>query len=406
MLRVKKGTFVANTSTGDQTVTGINDGSDFVGKALLLWTTYQTATGYTDEKIWQMGFTDGTNDRSVCSRASDNEAATNTDRSVDTANIIRVRDAAGTVLRVASHVSFASGEFKLNWSTVDAVAALWHYVVLGGTDFYAEVCTVDAVILSVSAGTLTRRPKAMIIIEGIGDSSAADNQCTIGFAATDNETIFEQGALYTVNESGANPSDTWRYQRTNRCATIGTAASGVVFNEVAFGPQGFYVVNSGAANLYVLALSGNISARVGSALQPTSTGVQTISSLGSFTPLIAFAMSVGQTAQTTVQTQARHSFGAMTSADQGNSWTGDEDAVTPSVTARRHTTTKVLSAADPDATGSSSVTDAEAEFESFSSGQFQVDWTTADAVAREWLYLTIGDAPAVGGGETSHVFVG
>jgi hypothetical protein len=93
-----------------------------------------------------------------------------------------------------------------------------------------------------------------------------------------------------------------------------------------------------------------------------------------------------------VQTEAKISLGFGDSSNQGHSWMGDLDAQNPIISARRHNIAQIVSMNTPAATGSSSTTEAEADLQNLASDQFELDWTTADATAREYLWVALGDA--------------
>src|SRR5512135_2556823 len=67
-LLTKKGTFVAPTSAGSSQVVS-NLG--FTPKAVLLWATKQTATGFAAGRAFSFGGTDGTNQRVITSLGND-----------------------------------------------------------------------------------------------------------------------------------------------------------------------------------------------------------------------------------------------------------------------------------------------------------------------------------------------
>ena len=404
-LRVCKGVFTGALGTGNQTISGVADGDgSFTPTMVLVWTTYQTAAGYTDEHIFQMGWADANRSRTFYGRSSDNDSANDCDRSNDATNLILVRNLAGTNVRVATWVSFGSDQFVINWSTVDAVAAIWHFVAIAGTDVTAHVTSMPSDTL-VPVNEYTFAPVAGFLSDVVG---AGDGGCThpaLGWFAQQG-TASQQGSAAICVEDAQVTSDTWRYQRTVRCSSVLSASTGALVNDQSYGLLGIRNDSVTSATTLYLAALGGIQAMAGSGLQPGTTGTQAISGLG-FTPKLVFLLSVGTTAQTTVQTETRWSLGAATGLAQGRSWFGATDAVNPSVTARGHSISVVITSATPNATGSSTAVTAEAALQSLDVDGFTLNWTTADATAREYLWLAMGDAEEEAvSGEHSHVFCG
>lgn len=372
-LQVYQGTFTANTSTGNQVVSGIVDQASaaFTPKALLVWTTYQTATGFTDSQVFQMGVCDGDlNQGSSYSFADDNTSPNDTDRAFSTTQLVLIRNVAGTTQHAGAVTAVASGQFTINWTIVSATAAVFHFVAFGGTDCYFHAGNTN--MSGVADTTLPFNPTGLLTIQ-YGDS--AGNSCNypnvgvVGFME-DNATIV-QGSAATNVENGQTVADTWRYQHTSFGSSILTGSTGAVYNTLT-GTRLGWVLNSGSVSsvsMLYLAFGGQARVAVGSGLQPTSTGTQAVTGAG-FAPAWVGVFSVGQTAQTTVQTETRLSFGAMTAAAQGSCWVGNADAANPSVAARRHTTSIVVTMGTPAATGASSTVEAEASVASLDAGGF------------------------------------
>lgn len=129
----KVGSFSAATSTGNQSVTGLG----FQPKALILWgnlTSGGTTTNSTTA-AYCFGMTDGTNNR--CSGHYFLDNATDTTVTwVSMNKVYYLRDGSG-LIREATISSFSSsngGEFVINWSTASATAHNICYMALGGSD--------------------------------------------------------------------------------------------------------------------------------------------------------------------------------------------------------------------------------------------------------------------------------
>ena len=127
---MKKGTFVRQGATGNQSVTGVG----FQGKVLICWHTRQTAVGSTSGLQAGFGFAVSSSQRFCCAYASDTAVAVSNTGKGSAAGIIRVfSDGTPTVDAAADFVSFDADGFTIDWTTdVTALAQIIHYVVLGG----------------------------------------------------------------------------------------------------------------------------------------------------------------------------------------------------------------------------------------------------------------------------------
>jgi hypothetical protein len=143
----------------------------------------------------------------------------------------------------------------------------------------------------------------------------------------------------------------------------------------------------------------------GSGLQPAATGTQAISGLG-FSPKAVLLVSVGQTAQTTTQSEAKFSVGGCDRTRIGHAIAGSTNGVTPSVCVTNEDTINLLTSFTPNATAASSSVEAQATLNSIDIDGFTLNWTTADATQREYIWLAFGDAAVVASGERSRTFVG
>jgi hypothetical protein len=99
-----------------------------------------------------------------------------------------------------------------------------------------------------------------------------------------------------------------------------------------------------------------------------------------------------RTAAGTKQDHNRIAIGAASAAGtEGAIWAGDTDNVGFMSIDMSTVTNKVLRLIDTDAP---SAADAEADLNSLDSDGFTLNWSTADAVAREFFYLAMGDTAA------------
>ncbi len=398
-LDVKKGSFAKSTggAPASQAVTGIG----FQPKALILWATNQTTEVIAFGIRFGIGFSDGTRYRAVAAASADNSDFTSCDHRQAT-KALTLLDFTQTTVAECDVTSFDSDGFTLNWTTNNASAYIIHYLAIGGADL--TNVRADNFSLATSTGnqaiTGAGFQPDFVMFLSARDSGAIPNTAvhtylSLGLAKSSSE----RAALAFASQDNAGTSETNRYQRTTLClATL--ADSGTVDSEadfVSMDSDGFTINNSDAPTLahkvMYLALKGG-SYKVGAETQKTSTGTKATTGAG-FQPTGLFLASFNDVAQTTPQPHHRFSVGAASAAGvEGASWIGDTDAAATSSTNMSTLTTKVIHLINADDPASPS---AEADLSSLDSDGFTLDWTTADATAREFVYLAIG---STGGGGT------
>lgn len=407
-MKAYKGTFTANTGTGNQTVNGIVDenGAAFTPKAVILWTSYATAdVTFADGYTFGLGVTDSGLSGSASVAADDNVAAQQAACAVSTGMAVMNAPAAATATRVGAWVSFGSGEFVINWTTADGAAPIYHYLALGGDDLTADVVSYAlATVRSATAASVV--PSAWVAVAGASTAVSAIMQASlIGLKA---DGTYGQGVSQVYVDDNQNPSVCRRFQRDGRSIILGTVENSVnaLGAEDAFGTA--YSAASGTNSLTrkVLLLGGVLAASA-AGLQPAATGNQAISGLG-FRPKCVIIMSVAAAANagTTPDNDANICIGACDRTRSGYALTVSTTAVTPSVSVKYSDAAGMLAAVTANATAGSSTIDAEAVLQSIDADGFTLNWTTADATAREYIWLALGDVPAAASGETAYPFVG
>jgi hypothetical protein len=347
---VRHGTFVQRSGTGLQEVTGVG----FRPKALFVFGVHRPALEAWDEiYVWQYGFTDGTTSVAFGAVSQDGEGTSDTQRTWEEGAIHR-HESGPTIFRATFQ------EFTEETISFEPTLVL-----------FAPVPTT-----ATSGGTTGMNMPALGFTDGT-------NQGTI--------------AVNSVN--GAGTSNTHRYQRTNHCISWLNDSTGAIQMQaeiVSFAADAFTVRIKDVSTdqrVYYLAL-GNVTAVVGAFNQRTSTGGQSITGLA-FDPQALLTMSVQIAAAATVQDQNRLMIGAAGGGSAGASWAGDADNEGVTINARRQTAQGVVLFADPAAAFASSTVVAQAAFTQFTTGGFDLNWTTADATARQVLYVAfLGGASA------------
>jgi len=406
-LSVKKGSFdtiTCNPPTAacDHTISEIG----FQPEALILFTNVDLIpnSGFQAEYNIGIGFSDGTNDRSISARSEDNQGTSDTGRIASETSILKVLDkTSNTVTLEAGLTSFnADGSFTITYSAgKSGTGASVQYIALGGADI-TDV-KVDTITSGTTAGdvdytTVGFQPNfVMFMYTRQNQADVAQNHAELGLGFASSSS--EEGALVVVSEDGENTSDTHRAQLTDSVIyqlTPSTGNQNAQADFVSFITNGFTLHWSDLPNntddkFYYMAIKGG-KYKVGAFTQPT-TGTapfnQNVTGVG-FQPTGLLLASFNHEAASTIQTQSRLSFGASDGTNDGAMWAGDKDNVGTTDTAEYNDASKVIRLATEPST-----TDAEAELESFnadSSGRFMLKWTTRnDATAREIIYIALGN---------------
>jgi hypothetical protein len=129
--------------------------------------------------------------------------------------------------------------------------------------------------------------------------------------------------------------------------------------------------------------------KVSSFNQATSTGNQSLTGAG-FTPKASIMISANDVAANNdaAQAHARVSFGWATGTSaRASLWIGETDNVSPTVANRNLDQAKLIKLMTE---GASPAVNAAADHVSFDSDGQTINWTTADATARQILVLWIG----------------
>ncbi|MGH9922093.1 MAG: hypothetical protein ACRD38_05025, partial [Nitrososphaerales archaeon] len=143
-----------------------------------------------------------------------------------------------------------------------------------------------------------------------------------------------------------------------------------------------------AHRIYYLALKGG-DYDVGTFDQRTSPGTQIISTVG-FKPKGLLVTTIGEAMNPFVLTNNRIALGAAHATGTGNQgtiWAGDKDAVPTSVAVRSTVTTRTIRTLIETDVASLSPITGSAELQSFDADGFTLNWSTADGVPREHIYV-------------------
>jgi hypothetical protein len=396
----KVGSFSLNTSTGTQSVTGVG----FQPKALILWASDQTADGSGADIQASIGFGTSSTNRGVSSaNAEDNQATSDRNCQYDGARILIINTAGTSTTRMRADIeSLDADGFTLDIEATDAVAYQVGYMAIGGTDL--SNATVLTFTSAASTGNTSYtgagfQPDCVLF----AGARTTDSGPCLGAALSSSAEWISM----SYGEDNAGTSETASYQVSTSC--VGTMNASNTFqlaDFVSMDADGFTLnwskANGASPGFHIaLCLKGG-SYAVGQATQKTSTGTQATTGVG-FQPKGLLLASINNTATTSAIQQSRWSAGfASGTSARGCIWGGSQDNVGTTVCDHDIDTAAVLKML----TEGTPTLNAEADLSSFDSDGFTLNWTTADATAREFNFLAFGDTGGGGGGTAnSHYYM-
>lgn len=396
------GSFAANTSTGNQAITGVG----FTPKLILFfYTGGLTADGSAANAFLGFGVVTGAAEDNGGSATAVNGLSTSASNAIpNNSKAIRVGALTGatSVVAEADILTLGVDGFTLDWTTVDGVARVVNYIAIGGdivsrrNNFTTAGATGDQVVTI--GGSAFGTPELVIMWYFAQTTPQANFNFSFGAATspTDSWTVT------TSSQSGVGTTLAKHYQRTGKLMaglfpTLGTLAiEGAL---TSFG-SGEFTVNwstavGGADFNYIVvrADGGTANFKAGTFNQATATGAQAVSGVG-FRPAALLLAGTGGVTSASINDHNRVSFGAAASGTAR--WTqalGDENGVTTTDASSYLQRDQVYAAITEN--GASPAVNAEADFSSFAADGFNLNWGTADATAREMLYLAFG--PGTGG---------
>lgn len=381
------------TSTGNLAVTGVG----FEPKALLFFATYQTAVGSAANANSCIGMAVSSSSRiAVSSSSADAANPFNSDRGTDNTKCVKLIDSSAATLLAADLVTLDVDGFTLNWTTVQASGYVVSVLCLGGTDltnvFIKEFTSNTGTGAQALTGVGFQPDAVFFVTQGL--TSAATTGAfgipSFGFA---NSTASAAIGLRMENAT----TNAFQTSRTDKVITspLNGTDNNYEASLSAFGADGFTINWSTAAGsaryIWALCLKGG-SYKVGAITQKTSTGTQATTGVG-FQPTGLLLMSNGTTS-VGVTTNAELSIGAGDSAtSRFSTWYGITHSSNPSAADMDNATDMILE----QMTAGTPSTESSADLDSLDADGFTLDFTAADAVARNIFYMAFGNTPAAGG---------
>lgn len=386
------GSFAMNTSTGNQTVTGIG----FTPKLILFFGNDNASDGSAVDYSYMQGAAASSTSRGCIHMISSDNVGTSVSRARnDVGKCITYINAAGTLLADADFVSHGSGEFTINVTTADAVARIINFIALGGSELTnvfvgnsnEATVTGDQAITGVGF-----QPDALLFFSGRATATASATGTIIRYTQGITDGTNDKGNGGAVNHNATTSltnsaiSTSAVFQRTGSGSDIYTGVATLS----TMGADG-YTLNwtTVASNfMYVYVAIKGIQVEVGNTTQPTSTGVVTINT--SITPKTLLLFSTNDATSGSVTANNRLSVGAASSvSNQFCLWCGDQDNQDVTIADQNLDRTVIMKFM----TEGTPTLVAEAEVTSFRRKSTALNWTTADATARIIDYMAFGRIP-------------
>jgi hypothetical protein len=399
---VNKGTFVKSTG-GAPVAQTIDTGSGEDIKFLKLFAVKATATGFAGKDVsGSKGFSDGTTEKSIGWFSEDLLLAKSNTASCSGDKILCFVDGSA-IITAEADVTFGTGidagKFTVTWTTNDTDADIIHY------EAYTGDSITDVKVGEFSSNTATGN-QAVTGVGFIGEYLSLMSASNISTTMTtvNTRSAFGQAVSSSARNTwcffyrdGQNANKDSDSQVTDRCLRTlqsGGMNSGQIDGDwdfVSFDADGFTLnvvtAPSNADKIFYAVLNGG-EYDVGSFNQPIITGTDTITvgfkpkgiSLSSWNKVASINPAVDSS-------PIKGSYGAGTESVEGGIWfehdnQGDGVGQLEDINTYTDKVIKLATA--------TSTIDAEADFNSTTATAFVLDWTTADATAREILYFAIG----------------
>lgn len=385
--------FAQPTSTGNQAITG----AGFQPKAVMLFGSAPTAAGSATNMLIGAGVATASSARGTVSAYADDAQATASSARGTRTDEVYATYISATSLVETDFVSMDADGFTLNWSKVEAGAARKMFAVcLGGSDLTGAQVVSFTGSSSTGNQSVTGagfQPDCVIFMAGLTLANAGETAMLWSLGAATSSTARVAAGMSAENNVAT--SNTNRKQVSDKCITLPWPGTGAVLQEadfVSMDADGFTINWTTALSnrtIIALCLAGG-QYKIGTETQKTSTGTKDTTGIG-FTPTGLMLWGVNNTSTTSIADHARMSIGFASAAGEEKSiWGGSLDNSADSVSDSRYSSDKAIESL----TEGTPTLNAAADVTSFASGQFTLDWTTADATAREFLYLAFGSDAA------------
>lgn len=388
------GSFVLNTSTGNQAVTGVG----FQPKALLFFASGTTVDGITENMHWITGMATGT--------AAEASATSNDENAQDTSDSIReflnnrtlemLNEGLSSIKYRLEFISFDADGFTVNVENAPASAFKVGFIAFGGTDL--TNATVGNFAAPTSTGNFSKtgvgfQPDALIFIGSMrvnSGTAGATAKSLLGFALSSTK----RGYLSIFSKENVGTTNTSRFQKTDKCL-VDVDTTGAISGEadfVSMDADGFTINVTDAwptaDTILFLALKGG-QYDFGTFNSQTSIGNFSKTGVG-FQPTGLVLASFLNAASASETDGIKYSLGlASGSTERFIAGGTSEDAQDISDTDSFSDDAKVYQDYDFAQTKIGEI-----DFVSFDSDGFTLNQTDADATGNEVMYLAVGSTTA------------
>lgn len=382
------GNFTLNGSTGNQVI----HATTFQPKLVMFFGANNTGDGNLTNAANVFGAAASSSERwSMSLFAADAQAANTADRRFTSSSCYSSVDSAGAALHEFDFVSFNPDGFTINVTT-SASTRIVGFIAIGGPDFSAKVGTFDGPASAATSTVSGLGFKSSVVILGntqsnITEGSALSYIYMLGAAVSSSS----RWVIQTIGLEATEPTQENRYWSTTEIVhRQSDGGNSQVANFVSHNDNGFSIsfTTTSTSMRYGYIALGGISAQTGTFAQPGAASTQEISGLNFHPRLLLFGSTSTTSASGTYEAHSRMAIGAGASASLmfATSY-GSSDAVSTSVADRRSVNSQVIT----HLTEGTPTVNAEADLLSTRAGAFNLNWSTADASARNEVYLALGD---------------
>lgn len=379
------GTLTSPASTGTQSYT---HSLGVAPKLIIMSTTGQTADGITTDALFSIGAAVSSSVRTGIAVNREHGAANfDTSRWHDNTVVIVTLTKAGVILEQADLVSFSATQFTLDWEATDGAAIKYHYALLGGGNFEANVVqhiapTSPDSSLKVAHGLSGGAPTGAFAFAANNFAAPPSNdglggEATVSLGASD-MTDDRFGGI-DIFETGPNTRSQSSKFLSHTQTTITEEA--VILSADATDVTLDWEIANSAEYYYIVFLRG-CSVKVGSYTSPASAPNTTSISTGLPSPMLFMNWGFMNIASSAVEDDARLIFGL--SDGTNNVCTGLLNNTADTDADRFNSAAKCLQVYNHTPTLLEEATAA------FSGSMVDVAFTTAESALNEFQYLAIG----------------
>lgn len=410
-LLVKKGTITMPTTTQSVAVTGVG----FEPKAIIFWCSEQTATGNAAQGKLSVGFATSSSQRKCLTIGSADAVTVPTTQNVRLLSsnrcLIPKMTPGGTPEMTLDLTSMDPDGFTVALTVPGTSAAVVvHYLALGGSDI--SNAFVGGSQPSAGSGSKAITGVGFIpdfVLMLTANNTAIDSANTAANISISAFTA-SKSATTALRDQNVINSNTGNYQAASVTSASITSSADTLDNQSTFtsmDADGFTLNFSARTTqsqfLYLCLKGGQYSVDVET--QKTSAGTKSKTGVG-FSPVGLFLFGAnGATNASLVATQAKITVGGTDGTSVGSTSMVATDNLATTDANSWLSTTRVFQHVTNPAT-----TDAEASLTSLDADGYTLDWTAADATAREFIGIAFGSVvswtPETNSPKTLHVVSG